>query len=501
MQIFINLISIVLLLQVFVSNEVLRIYSPLILSIISLSCVLLLIYHHQNIRIRFSKTNIALAVFILLNIVLLFDSIYVTGSLSWLIFYIQCFIFFIFFQQFASQQNLLFLSKTFVILTAIFGIFSFTNFIEIGLLSNLRLDGVVGPSGVYAGFLILPLFLSFYFIIRSHGLSKQLWYVTASIILASLFLTFSISAWIVTGIALIIIFIIYIQNLKPILVDKRKDLAKTILAVFLLSFVIFSGVWYFARQTMLMRDGQAMIQASLYEKSLEKDGFWQTRYQNLVDASTAFLRSPITGFGLGQYAGTIQTLNLQSYSYDFGDPHNWFLKMLVENGVISTFVFVLFIIFFFRESTKNKSVGMLYLVVLTGLLSLVLHSFTEADLSQRSVMLIWFVFAGLAYGSDWGVLGEGPITKLPNYILLVITLFMTIISIQFVRADITRIKGDYYFNNKNYDYALNSYFKALTYNSHDKETWYRLGRVYKVMNRQEQAESSFLKSKGYFPPL
>lgn len=503
MDIIIYAISVLLLTTAFISNEIVKIYVPLLLSLLCFAYILIIIFHPKYQKLRFTKTNISLALFVLLNVVLIFDSIYITSSVREVVFYIQCFLLFICMQQLATEKYLLFISKAFVILSSLFALFSFTHFIEIGLLSNSKLDGIVGPSGVYAGFLVLPLFLAVYLIMHSQGLQKRLWYVCTAVLLASLALTFSVSSWIITIIAQIIVTITFWQNIKAFVnKDKIQKFIKPKIWVLLLAFIVFCSVWYLARQTMLARDSEAVARATLYEQQNQSQSFIKTRYNNYVDASQLFFRSPVTGFGAGQYADAVQ-LHKDGVVIDDLDPHNWFLRSLVENGIIITLILASFFLFYFGEITQriyNKKIeNFLELTVFVGLLGGFIHNYFHSGWGNKPVVLIWIIFAGLLYGYSSRSNPSRISMKWFNYTLFVLAILVTIVSIQFVRADTVRLKGDYYFVNKNYDFALSNYFHSATYSSHDPFIWYKLWQVYFAMNRFELAKDNINKALDIYP--
>ncbi len=492
MQIYIQLATLVLVGLSFISNEVIQTYIPFIISLITLIFVALIIIRREYQEIRLTSTNITIFLFVLLNIIFLFDFVYFTRSLSQIIFYIQCFVLFITIQQFSTEKYILIVSKAFVILTTVFGIFSFTNFIEIGLLSNLRLSGIVGSSDIYAGFLIIPFLLSIYFIYTETVIwQKRLWYFCSAIILTSLFLTFSIHTWII-----LILLLLYFYRKQ---IKEPNAIIKPILFVATISFLVFCTVWYMAKQTMLHRDSVAIEQAVRYEENNPKVNFFSSRLDYFSDALMVASYHPIIGYGAGLYTDVLRMYKPYYATGYIADPHNWFLKILVENGLLVAIVFVVFVLLYFIEiKLRLKNANNLANIVFVGLLASVLNGLMSPDWSMNQVFLIWIIFASLLYGYLAKINDVNQVYRIiPKwfiYVLLFVVIISTIISTQFLRADIARIEGDRYYINKNNDGALMSYFRSASLNPQEPSTWYKIWQVYYSMNKLEPAKNSIEKA-------
>ena len=99
--------------------------------------------------------------------------------------------------------------------------------------------------------------------------------------------------------------------------------------------LILLGVFLFTWQTVVpapVRERVIMTHSAngqLEESAQERVELWQ-------DAEASFLRSPIVGDG---YA----TFQLGEHVDNLGDTHNWYVKVLVETGIVG-FIFVLFML-------------------------------------------------------------------------------------------------------------------------------------------------------------
>jgi len=492
----------------FAINNKISIFSILIVLI---SILLLFIYSKFNIKIQRTVTNYLFATFVVASIILVPFSLLVVRSVSSLIWILSYFVIFLLCQVIVTNEvKILNFSKILVALTALFGTFSLSNFISIGLTSYTRLDGIIGTHNVYGGFLIIPFLLSIYLLLEEKGKwQKRLWYICATIIFTSLFLNFSYLAWLSILIALILSSILFWNNIKTKLQSsKLSPILNVALITIVLTFVLFCSLWYMARQTTLDR---ANIPQSieLYAQKQAEEGSLGARLTFAGDAWNLFTHAPIIGFGSGMYADTLRMFKTDTIHNSFADPHSWILKMLAENGLIVTIIYILLIGSLFVEMTnmirKRKEFSWLAIIIFTGLIGSTIHAFVDSDWSINQLLLIFYIFAGCLYGYLFNTKkkDEKNTQYFPSwvsYILLVIIIISTIVSIQFLRADLARERGDILYNTVlDKDIVINNYFQSITYNSHEPQTWYNLWHVYYSMNKFEQAENSIQKALEIFP--
>jgi biotin transporter BioY len=116
-----------------------------------------------------------------------------------------------------------------------------------GLLPSYKLNGFVGPAGFYGLFLIAPLIISFYLLHNENSAwPRRLWYFTTVIIFTSFFLTFAYLAWFILIAIILCTLFVYRKRLVNI---NKKSLFKSVLVLLTLSFILFCGIWYMARQS------------------------------------------------------------------------------------------------------------------------------------------------------------------------------------------------------------------------------------------------------------
>lgn len=474
------------------------------------SCLLLFVASRFDIKIHRSTINTTLFLYFISLLIFLPFSLLFIKSIALIAWIISFVIIFVISQNLINEESRLKnISKILVILTTLFGILSLSNFIKIGLTSYTRLEGIIGSHNVYGGFLIIPFLLSIYFLFKeTNKWQKRLWYLCSSVMLVSLVLTFSRGTWVSIILAILISILLFYRVLKNLSLVKIWSLWKPTISLILISFILFCGVWYMAKQTTINRDPNKPLDTAIYpQQNLEQNAF-VARLRYYEDAWNTFLQSPVAGFGAGMYAQSLRIYKTDPSFGSFADPHNWVLKNLVENGLIVTSLFTIFIGAFFWQISKmirkRKEISYLSIFIFTGLLGGMIHGLMDFDWSINQLLIIFFVFAGSLYGYllNVGDNNQNVIKYFPDwvkYVLLVLIIVFSIISIQILRADLVRARGDVFYAQKDNENALNSYFESVTLNSHEPITWYNLWRVYYSMNKFVPAKNSIQKALEIFP--
>ncbi|MCX6718874.1 MAG: O-antigen ligase family protein [Candidatus Taylorbacteria bacterium] len=443
-----------------------------------------------------------------------------------------------------SEKVLENLSKIFVILTAGFGVASIYNFTRVGLTAYMRLDGIIGTHNIYGGFLIIPFFLSIYLIVKEEKRwQKYIWLLSGAIIFSSIILTFSRGTWVSIVVAIIVgvgvLLKIPRHSTQPrgigfahgtpffkggFLFGIPWDKARSLRGLTLLIFIIFTvlmtgGIWLAAKHSTIANNSTQITKTAVFSNEDGESNAFTARLHYFSDALQTYTHSPIVGFGAGNYAYALRMYKIDPNYGSFADPHNWLLKMLVEDGLIVTIIFVGFIISLFWQMrqliVKRKEIPWLAVAVFTGLIGGTIHGLMDFDWSINLLLLVFFVFAGALYGyllntqeldveDQGGEINGNPgiqyFPKWTQYILVALVLISAVISIQLFRADLARAKGDVYLSQLNdTDSAINSYFESVLLNKYEPATWYDLWRAYFIRKNYRVAIDSINKTIALFP--
>jgi hypothetical protein len=415
--------------------------------LIIFSIFVLIIANHPNNKIPNTPENILVLLLIAFSLIALFFSLLPPNSLEIVVLLVWFFTLFIYCQKLVDRFELLVnLSKIFVFIVTIFGILSISKFIQVGLLASSKLDGIVGASYVYGNFLILPFLLSIYLVFHTKGKwQKVLWFISSAILLSSFILTFSAGSWISLTIAGLISALIYQKKIRGNLSEmSTKFVLKRLFVLVLLSFFVFCGIWYMAKQTILNMEISGIVDVVVSSN------------QNL-------------------------------------------------NSLVITFIFIIFVAFLFWKMFKliyqRKNFSWLLIVIFTALVGSVVNSLGDDELSTNQ-LFVFFIFAGSIYGYLLHT-SEHKIKYMKywvNYALVALVILSAITAIQFLRANLARERGDFqYLSLNNSEEALKSYFQSITYNSHEPLTWYNLWRVYYGSGQYDLAKNSIKKALELYP--
>lgn len=116
---------------------------------------------------------------------------------------------------------------------------------------------------------------------------------------------------------------------------------KTIKNIFLAVVVLFFGSGYLMKWSGMERLNNRLEKVEKGDKSLEE------RYELLFFSKDLFLQNPVLGIGLGSFGIAYNGIDQRYY------PHNILVEILVEQGLIGFFLFMLFfvgfIIFIFKK--------------------------------------------------------------------------------------------------------------------------------------------------------
>lgn len=210
--------------------------------------------------------------------------------------------------------------------------------VDTGLRRWLRAYGTFPHPNILGGFLTIVLAFCFYLYEQTDRLWQQLKnkqleifkttvLFATMIIFSGLLLSFSRAAWLATG---LIFLIILIQ-----LIFKKSFVSwSTFLKLFLL--IVFTGAIWISVYT------EPFLTRVKASERLEKFSINQ-RIDSYQDAWQTFKQKPLLGTGVGVYTYSLHQQHPERYVWDLQPPHNTFLLILVELGLVG---FILFLIIF-----------------------------------------------------------------------------------------------------------------------------------------------------------
>lgn len=335
------------------------------------------------------------------------------GWYSW-IKWLELFLVFIFIARFTSNIRARVLNLLFIVgvLEAMLGILQFhvqhdlglgwlgeyiaplgtpgLSTISIGTDKVIRAYGTMPHPNVLAGFLVFPLLLGFYYV--SSAFSKlsadKQDYVSRGtftaiivssvgivLILWGIAVTFSRSAWLGAGIG-ILLWLIYLLFQK-----SWKNLGLSLVLV-----IVSCGTLFFSYKPYVLARGNLNLEQSNVAISDRK-------FFNSL-ALEEFKQKPWFGVGIGNYIPElVAKKNLEPWQYQ--PPHNAFLMLLVEWGIVGLGIFLFFIGHIFYLNKKNFKEPLFVLLSISLIAIVIISFFDHYFVTIQQGRLILFTLLGL----------------------------------------------------------------------------------------------------------
>ncbi len=256
--------------------------------------------------------------------------------------------------------------------------------VDTGLRRWLRAYGSFPHPNILGGFLTIALVFCFYLYEQTNRLWQQLknkqleifntivLFVTM-IIFSGLLLSFSRAAWLGVGLFL---FIIFVQ-----LIFKKCFFSWTTFNKLFLLIVFTGAIWI----SVYTEPFLTRINAS---ERLEQFSVNQ-RIDSYQDAWQTFKQKPFLGTGIGVYTYNLHRQHPERYVWDLQPPHNTFLLVLVELGLVG---FILFLIIIFLLSKNiNFKPQRIWLIIMLVFLMLFDHWWWSLSVG----IYLLFLFFGL----------------------------------------------------------------------------------------------------------
>jgi O-antigen ligase len=487
-------------------------------------------------RIFDSWPNRLFAIFLLIMLALLPFSISVINSLPTLFWFFACFGVFIY-SQWAIQDSasLIRMLGVFVFFAVAFSVDAVIIFIKTGLTSYTRLESYWGLHNLYAGFLLIPFFVSIAFVLQDYKgkwrkEQKACCVLVAAFLFAAIVLTFSRGAWLCIALSAVVVGIFFGRELFGRL-EKHRQIAlgrKTFLmigAVVLAGLAIIGAIWLSAKhtnevkitQTQTQTQTQSITQTGVFLDQDSDDNAFTARLHYFNDAYHIFLERPLVGWGLETYTDALNQYKTIPGFYS-SDPHNILFRMFAEVGVFGATAFAVLIISLLYslflllrqyvvlyKHDESWNISLLYTLLFAAIFASALHSLMDIDWHYYPLLLVFFACAGGLYGSlkksqpPQDLYQENYFPIWSNYIFVGIFFVIMLISLQLYRAENAAEDGNFYVSNQKYSAAVQSYSVAIAQNPYQSGYWFGLGKAYYSQGDYLNSEKSLDKAIILYP--
>jgi O-antigen ligase len=237
----------------------------------------------------------------------------------------------------------------------------------------LRAYGATDHPNIFGALMFFAVFLSIMIIVKNnyHGTRRLLAYLSLFVFFIALWVSFSRSALLATGISLLFLLVAFYL--------ESKKLFMKYLPIFIL-LILLSGVL-----TILFKP--IMIVRMETNSRLEKISI-NERQEQIATASTIIKKYPWLGVGLGAYHDKLLVLDSNLASYEAQPVHNTFILIWAEIGLWGLMFFIYLLFYLLKRNIKK----LYYFPLFIGLLIFMLFDHWLWSLPW-SYLFLFFILA------------------------------------------------------------------------------------------------------------
>jgi len=302
----------------------------------------------------------------------------------------------------------------------------------------------------FAGYLLFAWPLAIHFLFKER--KKIVWLLVLSVLLSAFILTGSRGA----DISFFIVILAYGLFFRKEIIRNRYWLIAALLIVFG-TVLIFS----YSKPDNFF-DRSKLSEASVLDASSSiKLDYWLASFKIFKD-----------NFFFGAGPASFQTIYpiyqpnpISSGKY----PHNWFLELLAEGGVIAALLFAVFIYFVFYRVLKNGRSDSFKMALLAGVLGSVIHNLVDIDWHFSANFIAFWIFIGFLSNlsvDKHAVEEKEKVSKIIRLVIFIVLSALLFKNVIFIRSYYYYEKGLVAQSQYNFESAGANYKKSLFLNPH-----------------------------------
>ncbi len=336
-----------------------------------------------------------------------------------------------------------------------------------------RISGLEGNPIFFAGYLLLPAFLSFLAVLffdekLKHqfkllfGLRNWLYFL-GFLLFFGIF--FSQARGVALGIILSLLFFWLIFSFSEIF---KKSIKRIVFLVGVVFFAFLAFLYVFNQKSSFFADNYPEVSRFLDITTENKTA--KTRLIAWDIAKEGFLKRPIFGFGPENYQAVFNKYynpDLLKYSFSetvWDKPHNYFLEILAEEGIfgIIFYIFIIFVafyyVYYFYKQAENKR-EKVFAIVFFGALLAFLTKNAFAFETFSSLLMWFFMLAFCAFLYEFAKNKE-EFYELKNKAILNFSFFVALVFVGFsLFFSANMLKSSYYMSSARDALGINSVYK------------------------------------------
>ncbi len=372
----------------------------------------------------------------------------------------------------AKFSNVIIFSSIIAVFSGLYLYFSFDDY------SNLRFISTFFQPNPFAGFLLLPLSLLLPLFVYAENNKRKVFLGILSVLtLGSFILTVSRGAMVLFS--FVWIFILIISLVKKEYKLKISQLLNIILIIILS--IAFSVAVYKIKMSYApipANNNTATVNknADLFSGGATKGEAVSSRLQYMKTSLLMTKDNLLHGVGIGAYREA-EFKYRDNVIYQTNDPHNLYLRMFSEVGVLggaSFFVLItmlgLFILYKLWK-TKLSDFSVIEIGLIAGTLGIILHNFMDVDWyfpanMLLSVIAFFVIFSVLSKNTDSYSVKNNGIIRIVFLVILFITSFFSIV---IFLGNSSGMDGPYLARKDKNDEAVVAFQKGLSFDKYNPE--------------------------------
>lgn len=265
--------------------------------------------------------------------------------------------------------------------------------------SYLRLGSTFYSHIPFGEFLVYPIFLGLSLIcFKPLKLSLKIPLVLInSLFFVTFFFAHSRGAWLSFLLIFVLLFLFF-----------RKNILKKRVLISLAIIVLSSLIGIYGLYQLKSRQAEEFLEKAIYSHETIKENALTARLYFWKGGLEVFKDKPLFGWGLESYK-SLHKKYLQPPFYYTTDPHNFYLKVLAEMGIIFFLVFLGFVFsliyysfqvlgkikFNLETNAKPNKSDLFLLGMIGGVGSSLVHNFLNFGWSYPANLIIFFLFGGI----------------------------------------------------------------------------------------------------------
>ena len=268
----------------------------------------------------------------------------------------------------------------------------------LNLIPNPRPGSTLGIRNFASEYLIGVIPFAFISLIISKSKRTKIIFLFVIIcVLSYLFLLRSRAAYVTLLISLIffvtLLIIFYKKNNFKL--NIKKDLSLITLALIISFLIGFFQPTNIDKERKNLQTTVTSVFDTDYAPNVARIKYYKTSFEMLKG-------SPLLGIGTGAWFGLYSKYNGEDYTDESIfftanlNPHNDFLEILTENGIIGFLFFITLIVLSFIKLIKHCNKNIYFIALTTSFISIIIVSLFSFPKDNTSVMLLFFLAIGLA---------------------------------------------------------------------------------------------------------